>query len=187
MKTIQIWDYTYEFIINTERPMPTLCIYATYKNNAKKYVQWYRYINMEQLIEAKEKFIKIKKDTLERREKYKKERAITRKTEAIKNREEYKVWDLFSYSRWYEQTNTEFFQITEKKGAKVYIKRIWSKHIKTDSWASWYIAPAKDFFLDWYQAENNGWKIIWANWINMNFWTLRPTEEKSEHFYSSRA
>lgn len=189
MKNTTIWDYTYRFVIweNYANRKPTLAIYATYKNNKEKYVQWYYYQDMEQLEKSKEKFIQTKKDRIARNEQYKAERKIKTIESKAKYRAEYKVWDLFSYSWGYEQTNVEYFQITEKKWAKVYIKRICWKTTSIDSWASKHSSPVKDSFLDWYNAEDNGWKVIWAYWISMAFWTLSLTNEKAEHFSSSRA
>ena len=78
MKNTTIWDYTYRFVIweNYANRKPTLAIYATYKNNKEKYVQWYYYQDMEQLEKSKEKFIQTKKDRIARNEQYKAERKI---------------------------------------------------------------------------------------------------------------
>jgi len=189
MKNITIWGYTYRFEIweSHHNKKPTLTIYSTYKKNKEKRVQWYYYQDMEALETSKEKFIKTRKDNFKRNEDYKAERKIKDVSEKARLREIYKVWDLFSYSWGYDQTNVEYFQITEKKWAKVYIKRIWGKTTSIDSWASQHSSPCRDAFLDWYHTEDNGWKVIWRYWISMAFWTLNLTNEQAEHFSSSRA
>lgn len=188
MEKITIWDYTYEFTISELWISPTMCIYKTYKTNRPKYVQWYRYKDMEQLLTAKEKFLQAKKDSLVRMESYKEQRKIDAKAKKSILIDTYKVWDLFSYSRGYDQTNVEYYQITEKKWSKVYIKRIAWKTTDTLSWASENSKPVKDAFItDEYWIKDNGWKIIWEYWIRMAFWTLTLTTENEEHFSSSRA
>lgn len=185
--TTKIWDYTYEFVI-TETPYINMRILQTYKTNSPKQVEWYKYRDMEQLEARKEKFIKAKQESLARKEKYKQERKETQKARKEELKNTYKVWDLFYYSWGYDQTNIEYFQITEKRGSKVYIKRIAGKLESIESSMSEYTKPAKDCFLteDW-QTRDNGWKIIWAYWISMKFWHLYPTKENETHFSSSRA
>ena len=161
----------------------------TYKNNRPKRVQWFRYDSLEDVEFAKERFIKNKEERLKAREEWKAKRKIEQKAKKEILRNSYKVWDLFSYSRGYDQTNVEYYQITEKRGAKVYIKAVWGKTTSIDSYDSQHSSIVKDNFLkDWeWGTQKNWWKVIWAYWISMDFWTLSPTNEKAEHFSSSRA
>ncbi len=55
---------------------------------------------------------------------------------------------IFSYSWGYEQTQVEFWQVVERKGRMLTLRRIHSHSVDQTSWASDRVEPAKDAFID---------------------------------------
>lgn len=98
-------------------------------------------------------YVNSKERALELYEKYKErqkawdKRKEERKQIAKKN--DLKVGDIL-YSSWgYDQTNIDFFQVVEKKGAQtVVIRPIASKVVETTGWCSDMVVAVKDAFIE---------------------------------------
>ena len=100
------------------------------------------------------------------------------------NLKTYNIWEIVYNSRWYEQTNIDFYQIIDRKWSKVLLKAIGSEYIaETDM--SWYKTPIKDYFIE-KEDKNQGWKMINSYWITCEYGCLRIAKEK-KYFTSSRA
>jgi hypothetical protein len=181
-----VWNYLYIFIENTENL--TLKIFKKYKNNKEKIVNYIRFNTIDRLKQYRLEYITNKQIREERFSKYNEEKKILKQKQKIEELKKYNVWTLLYVSWGYEQTNVNFYQVTEKKGSKVYIKAISSRIVENQSSMSEYISPVANSFLTWeYYEKDNWWKIITANWIKVHFWHLRETTEKEKHFSSSRA
>ena len=99
------------------------------KDRMDKYLVNY----FEGLLKSKERKIRDRED-----------RKIKAKEEVLK----YEVGTIL-YSSWgYDQTNVDFYQIVEKKGQTVVLKRIACESIEQNGWASDSVVAVKDSFLD---------------------------------------
>jgi hypothetical protein len=91
----------------------------------------------------------------ETREVERKAKQKLQKTEGAKN---VQVGDIFCYSWGWEQTNLDFYQVTEKKtAATIKVRPIYFESVETTSWASENVKPvANDFRGDEFTVRLNG-------------------------------
>ena len=100
-----------------------------------------------------------------------------------------KVGDIFHYSWGYDQTNCEFFQVTEVKSKTAILRKIGAKSVKnSDGFMCCRLSPVKDAFITGNMAETIK-KRIQASYngspcFSMEFGSLTPTTELSEHYSS---
>lgn len=89
--------------------------------------------------EADERLIAHKKTIEERKERRK---PTEDKLKAIK------IGDIYYTSWGWEQTNIDFYQVVEMKSASISLRKISSRMIEQDSWASGKVMPVRDEFVE---------------------------------------
>lgn len=59
-----------------------------------------------------------------------------------------KLGDIYYTSWGWEQTNIDFYQVIEMKGASISLRKISTRMIEQDSWGSGKVMPVKDKFIE---------------------------------------
>lgn len=105
----------------------------------------YKYKTIERMDEAIATYINDRREVLTYKEEQKRLRKIQQEELAGK----IEVGDVFCYSWGYEQTNVNFYQVTEKKTAKTMkVREISYNSVEECSWGSDYVVPVKDSFIN---------------------------------------
>lgn len=133
----------------------------------------YRFKNFEQMVS----YIEDSIEKVYNRNKAKLETKAKEKAQAVQNRENVKVGDLFKTSWGYEQTNVDFFEVIERPTkATAIIRKVQSETVRETSWCSAdikaikgaYIGETKKVQIDVYgnltSADNYGHKAYKADW-----------------------
>lgn len=159
MKTETIGARTY--IINTE------ALTIEIRNTKGRTVKCWRFSNEVRINE----YMETMRSRLKAHEEYKEKR---------------KVWSMFYSSRGYEQTNVDFYQVIEKKGMTLKLRRIGAERVETHSSMSEDVKPVKDSFRDeeiLTKRINNYWDISLNSYASASL----IEDENRTFFTSSRA
>ena len=102
---------------------------------------------------------------------------MARKQTRAKSLESVRVGQLYSYSWGYDQTNVEFYQVTEKLGRKFKIQRIARRLVESEGLSSMasYVSPIRDHFID---------EPILKSSLSMKFGCLNITNDEQKHYCS---
>lgn len=143
-----IFNFTYkEYLINIDMDRLTMGIMKPTpkaKYSPFKYVQNYRYGKKERLIKSLSDFIESVETSFKRKES---EKALKKqRREDLKN--PFVVGDILYDSWGYEQTNIDFFQVTNVTDKSVYLRPIASEIVSgTEGRDSANVKPKKDNFI----------------------------------------
>lgn len=98
--------------------------------------------------------------------------------EAINN---VKVWDVFKSSYGYDMTINEFYQVTDIKGKKVTVRRIWTK---TTYWDDWFTGNQKPV-LNKFIGDAESYIISPCGWIKVSDYRHAfKCNPDSEHYFN---
>ena len=102
----------------------------------------YRFNNMQELDNYLDKYIQNKLEIQKSDEERRQQRKLTKDHDI-------KVGDIF-YTYWgYDQTNSEFYEVVDVKGSRIYLQEIQSIYDNEDeSWGQTKITPDKGNFVD---------------------------------------
>ncbi|QIT20016.1 hypothetical protein [Acinetobacter pittii] len=117
-------------------------VVKAYKAKAKKPFLNYRYKSMERIKEVVKNSIDSEVRYYNQKQEYKAQAAAATK----KFRDELQVGDILSTSWGYEQTNVEFYQVIEKKGAKCTLREI-ARRVHHTQWAAGEVSPKPNEFI----------------------------------------
>ena len=120
------------------------------------------------------------------RQKDKEERRQQRLAEQKKKREELaasiKVWDLFKRSWGYDMTFNDFYQVTNIKGKKIYVRPIASEVTEWYKGYSWEEKAVKDSFI----GEEQGYILSPYGWIKVCDYDHAYKAERDRSYYFNR-
>lgn len=120
----------------------TACLFTGRKKNPTWH---YRFKSEEQF----NTYITKEVESLEKRYADQVERENAMKQRAIEEAEKVQVGDIYVYSWGWEQTNVNFYQVVEKPSPKTLVVReVRCESIEEASWASDYVKPVKDGFIN---------------------------------------
>jgi hypothetical protein len=145
------------------------------KMKPKKWKEkWYRCKNESDAIFYRQKFLDEKARILENKANY----IETRKKEIEQNIKDIQVWTILYHSRWYDQTNIDFYQVTKKKNRMLELTPI-KEECKGWGYEYGTKLPLKDQFCGEPMK-----KIITIHWISMQYWCMVQWQEGKEVHYS---
>lgn len=177
----EIGDYPKDLFacyVNLERPHKPTAMFFVGKQSKPKW--HYSFAT----VEAMKKEINQTISRLMSWEDMKAERKEKRKEEKQKFIQNLQVGDLFCYSWGYEQTNVDFFQVTEIKGKKFTIKPIGGKSVEGSggdyNGMADRVTAVKDSFL----KESEHTKTLVKSSLSMPFGILQKTTETEPHYRS---
>lgn len=163
------------FEINGDLEKLTACLHSGRRKNP----DWhYRFNSVEKMNDYISKEIeyheKMHADRVQREEEMKRKA----EEEAAK----VQVGDIYVYSWGWEQTNVNFYQVIEKPSPKtIVIREIGCESIEEASWASDYVKPVKDMFLN---EETERVRINKYGGFKRSCGTAVSTEGKEKHYRS---
>jgi len=141
----------YNRVVESENPL--YCIYVsdkhlmtmTFNGKKGKHTSYYSHVDKEKM----EKFISNVVESNARRVKDKENDKIKRREDAEKALANVKVGDIFHASWGYEQTNNDFYQVTDIKKSTLTLREIGSDIVEgsESSLCSNRVTPIKDAFL----------------------------------------
>jgi hypothetical protein len=143
-----IFNFTYkEYLINIDMERLTMGIMKPTpkaKYSPFKYVQNYRYGKKERLLKSLSDFIEREESFIKRKDE---EKALKKqRREDLKN--PFVIGDILYDSWGYEQTNIDFFQVTNVTDKSVYLRPIASEIVSgTEGRDSANVKPVKDKFI----------------------------------------
>jgi len=176
IQNLSIWKKSFKFEIDEN--LITLKIISINSLKKEKVLKYYKFLSLEKLEQYKNKFIDEQNKLFVQKVNYKEQL----KEQKLIQRQKYKVGDILHYSWWWEQTNCEFFQITDLKGTKAQIHKISYEIDRVETSMSEYLKSVKNSFIN---DRNNWYKNIGSHWIKMDFWYLSLVENENQSFFSS--
>jgi L-rhamnose mutarotase len=133
-------------------------------------------------MEALEQYLKGLKEQEDKAEKRKEEHKAARQVRANEMREKIKVGTLLHYSWGFEQTQCEFYQVVERKGATIKMRPIAGEEVGERAMhaMSCHYKPVRDSFV----GDEVITKRIGPYGIAMDFGTASITREDEKHYCS---
>ena len=146
------------------------------KYNKEKCVFAYRFGSYER----REEYFANYAQNLQRHEENKRQYKAEKKAREAQELDSIKVGDIFCYSWGYDQTNVDFFQIIERKGAtRAIIRPITCKSLGEDGFMCDHVIPVKDSFKG--EAET---VVLQGSYFKRSCGYAKKTNPTQKHYRS---
>ena len=127
-------------------------------------------------LEQREQYITREKASEEARDKFKAEQRAKQEMKVAENKNDIQKGSIL-YSSWgYDQTNIDFYQVTDKKGCFVWVREI-AQSSEADGFMSEKVIPIKDHFTrdsKEMKKKIGPWGLRFNSYCNAIIWDGRP-------------